>query len=222
VNEAVPHDAGGSGDHRYGIVLLLALLLVIFEVLASDGNGSRAVAVALAGAALIVAVATGRARSDIRRVRAISVFVGAAVLVVGIATGVISGKVAFLVLTLLALAVPLALIGGLVRLIRSEGVTVPAVSGALAIYLYVGLLFASAIGFLAYLGDSAYFAHGTDGSAGDRVYFSFTTMTTTGYGDFTPATSLGHAIAVVEMLLGQIYLVTVIGILVSNLARGRR
>jgi hypothetical protein len=51
------------------------------------------------------------------------------------------------------------------------------------------------------------------------VYFSFTVPTTTGFGDFTAATSLGHALAVMEMLLGQIYLVTVIGILVGNLAR---
>jgi hypothetical protein len=54
------------------------------------------------------------------------------------------------------------------------------------------------------------------------VYFSFTVLTTTGFGDFTAATSVGHALAVVEMLLGQLYLVTVIGILVGNLARQRR
>ena len=219
---AGPHDTGGSREHRYGIVLLLALALVIFEVVAADGDGARAVAVALAGAALVVAVATGRARSDIRRVRAASVLVGSLIVVTGIASGVISGQLTFLVLTLLGLAVPLALIGGLVRLIRSYGVTIPAVSGALAIYLFVGLLFASAVGFVVYLDNSPYFAQGTDGSAGERVYFSFTTMTTTGFGDLTPATSVGRAIAVVEMLLGQLYLVTVIGVLVGNLARGRR
>ncbi len=56
----------------------------------------------------------------------------------------------------------------------------------------------------------------------EQVYFSFTTMTTTGYGDLTPATNVGHALAVLEMLLGQIYLVTVIGLLVGNLTRGPR
>ncbi len=44
-------------------------------------------------------------------------------------------------------------------------------------------------------------------------------MTTTGYGDFTPATAFGRAIAVVAMLVGQIYLVTVIAMLVGNLRR---
>ena len=53
------------------------------------------------------------------------------------------------------------------------------------------------------------------------MYFSFTTLTTTGYGDFAPATSVGKAISVVEMLLGQLYLVTVIGLLIGNFI-GRR
>jgi hypothetical protein len=54
------------------------------------------------------------------------------------------------------------------------------------------------------------------------VYFSFTTLTTTGYGDYTAATRGGHALAVLEMLLGQLYLVTVISLLVANLRRGGR
>ena len=53
-----------------------------------------------------------------------------------------------------------------------------------------------------------------------EIYFSFTTLTTTGYGDLTPALSVGRALSVLEMLIGQIYLVTVIGLLVGNLRRG--
>ena len=51
--------------------------------------------------------------------------------------------------TLLVASIPIALGGGLLRLIRDEGVTVQAVAGALAVYLLVGLLFASAISFAA-------------------------------------------------------------------------
>ena len=60
---------------------------------------------------------------------------------------------------------------------------------------------------------------GADVTQSSRVYFSFTTLTTTGYGDYTPATSAGHALAVVEMLVGQLYLVTVIGVLVGSFGR---
>ena len=47
-------------------------------------------------------------------------------------------------------------------------------------------------------------------------------LTTTGFGDFTPATPVGHALAVIEMLVGQLYLVTVIGLLIGNFASRRR
>ena len=65
------------------------------------------------------------------------------------------------------------------------------------------------------------FASGTDGTQNARVYFSFTTLTTTGFGDYTAANRGGRALAVLEMLLGQLYLVTVIGLLVGNLRRQR-
>jgi hypothetical protein len=113
-------------------------------------------------------------------------------------------------------AIPFALGGGLFRLIRDEGVTVEAVAGALAIYLMVGLLFASAIGFVAHVGAGPYFTETRRASNGDVVYYSFTVLTTTGFGDYTAARPVGHALAVIEMLAGQLYLVTVIGVLVGN------
>jgi hypothetical protein len=205
--------------YRYHAVLLLLLVLVVFEILAPDDDWSRAVAVALESGALLVAVATSRARSEIRRTRAAVIGAGALLLVIAVASGLLSPGLSSLLTGLLAAAIPLALVGGLLRLIRSRGVTVAAVAGALAIYLLLGLLFAGTIGFVARVDDAPYFTSGTDGSWGDRVYYSFTVMTTTGFGDFTAATSLGHALAVVEMLFGQIYLVTVIGVLIGNLVR---
>ena len=53
------------------------------------------------------------------------------------------------------------------------------------------------------------------------LYFSFTTLTTVGYGDFVARTDLGHTLCVFEMLIGQIYLVTVVSLIVSNLRRPR-
>lgn len=212
------HD-GREPAYRYHAVLLLLLLLVVFEVLAPDDDWSRAVALALESAALLVAVATQRARSEIRRTRVGVISAGGALLVIAVASGVLSPALSSLLTGLVTAAIPLALVGGLLRLVRSQGVTVPAVSGALAVYLLLGLLFASAIGFVAHVSDTPYFANGTDGAWGDRVYYSFTVMTTTGFGDYTAAIPVGHALAVVEMLFGQIYLVTIIGILVGNLVR---
>ena len=109
--------------------------------------------------------------------------------------------------------------GDPVRLVRARGVTVQAVAGGLAIYLLIGLVFAFAVAVFAKYGDGAYFTNGKDGTLGQQAYFSFTVMTTTGLGDFAPATQGGRAFATLEMLFGQVYLVTVVALLVSNLRR---
>jgi Ion channel len=214
-----PRSDDREAGYRYGLVLLLAFVVVVFEVLTPGADWSRAIVVALQSVALLVVVATSQARSEVRRARATAVVVGALLVAVGVASGVVPEDVSYLVIVLLNAAVPLSLVTGLLRLVRSRGVTVQAVAGALAIYLLVGLLFAGVVSFIAHVDNAAYFAQGSDGSSSDRVYFSFTVLTTTGFGDFTAATSAGRALAVIEMLLGQIYLVTVIGILVGNMAR---
>ena len=62
---------------------------------------------------------------------------------------------------------------------------------------------------------------GTDGTLATRLYFSYATLCTVGYGDYTAASDLGHTLAVSEALLGQLYLVTVVALLVSRV-RPRR
>ena len=166
-------------------------------------------------------MATSRARAQVRRARAWLVGGFALLVVIGIAAGLFGAAITFAVVTLLIFGIPVALVGGLLRLIRTAGVTVQVVAGALAVYLVVGLLFASIIAFAATVESSPYFTQGKKVSNGERVYYSFTVLTTTGFGDFTAAQPFGHALAVLEMLTGQLYLVTVIGIVVGNFA-GRR
>jgi hypothetical protein len=177
--------------------------------------------VALATAALTVAVATSQDVRQVRRVRAVLVSGVGLLVVIGTATGLLGPPVGFLITSVLVALIPVALITGLRRLIEQAGVTIQAVTGALALYLVVGLLFASIIGFVATVESDPYFTQGKNVTNGERVYYSFTVLTTTGFGDYTAAQPFGHALAVLEMLTGQLYLVTVIGIVVGNFA-GRR
>ena len=49
----------------------------------------------------------------------------------------------------------------------------------------------------------------------DFLFFSYTTLTTTGYGDLVPAGQPGQMVSGLEMMLGQIFLVTLVAGLVS-------
>jgi hypothetical protein len=207
--------------YRYGAVFLCAAAALVFLVMAPAADWARAVALALEGLALLVVVATSRDRESVRRTRAAVVGVCAVLLVAGVAAGVVPPAGATALSAIAGTAVSLALISGLVRLVRQAGVTLQAVAGALAIYLQLGLIFAWLIGFVAHIDSAPYFAQGGDATQAERVYFSFSVLTTTGFGDFTAAQPVGRGLAVVEMLSGQLYLVTVIGVLVSGFV-GRR
>ena len=47
------------------------------------------------------------------------------------------------------------------------------------------------------------------------LYFSLVTITTTGYGDIVPATSLARMVTTLEALVGQVYLVVTVAIIVG-------
>jgi hypothetical protein len=96
-------------------------------------------------------------------------------------------------------------------------VTLTVVAGVLCLYLLLGLFFASVYVGLDRLTDSPFFAGGLPANPSNAVYFSFITMTTVGYGDFTAGTNLGHTLSAFEALIGQIYLVTVVAAIVGRL-----
>jgi hypothetical protein len=215
-------DVARAPQYRYFVVLALVLGSVVFLIAAPAADWSRAIVAAIEGAALVVTVATSRERETVRRHRATLLGLAMIVAVLLIGVGEVPRWLIALGGAFVTAAIPIALGRGLLRLFREAGVTVQSVAGSLAIYLSIGLVFAWVIGFVAQVQSRPYFAQHTSGTQGDKVYFSFTALTTTGFGDFSPATSVGHAIAVIEMLTGQLYLVTVIGLVIGSFAAGRR
>jgi Ion channel len=121
---------------------------------------------------------------------------------------------------LLTITIAVAIAAGA---IAQNEVNSRSVAGAICVYMLFGMLFMFLYGVLALLGHGPFFAQGTDGTRPLRLYFSFVTLATLGYGDYTPAGNLGHALAVLEALIGQLYLVTVVAVVVTRLGRpGRR
>jgi len=213
-------DARDEAAYRYGIVLLLVLILVAFSIISPTSSWSRAIGLSIEVVALVVVAATSKAPAEHRRAQALLVAVLGAIVAILIGTEVVPIVVAFAASGIIAAAIPITLVGGVMRLLRARGVTIQAVAGALAVYLLVGVLFAWVIGLTERIQDTPYFVQQHSVTSSAAVYYSFTVMTTTGFGDLTAATRVGRALAVVEMLMGQIYVVVVIGLLVGNV-RGR-
>jgi len=118
---------------------------------------------------------------------------------------------------LVALA-PYAVAVGVYRTVRATGtVTVTVVAGVLCLYMLLGLFFAFVYIAMENLGGAPFFANGAAAASPRAVYFSFITLTTVGYGDYTARTNFGHTLSISEALIGQIYLVTVVSAIVARL-----
>ena len=114
---------------------------------------------------------------------------------------------------------PMVALGVMRSLRATRAVRLEAVSGVLSLYIMLGLLFAFIYGAIDHLGNAPFFANGEPATVARCVYFSFVTLATVGYGDLTAASDFGHTLCVFEALIGQIYLVTVVSLIVSNLGR---
>ncbi len=99
-------------------------------------------------------------------------------------------------------------------------VNAQSVTGAICAYLLLGLAFTFVYGALAAFDSGPLFVQGTDGTLALRLYYSYITLTTVGYGDYTLVSNFGHMLAIIEALAGQLYLVTVVALLVSRMRPG--
>jgi Trk-type K+ transport system membrane component len=123
-------------------------------------------------------------------------------------------------LVLVAMAPP-AISYGLVRDFRQERyVTVHTMFGVLCLYLLLGLLFSALIETSQSISNESLLRPTAD-KASDFLYFSYSTLTTTGFGDVVARTDFARSIAVIEALVGQIYLVTIVALIVGNLRPNR-
>jgi hypothetical protein len=208
-----------QASRSYGFVLVLVLFTFVFVAAAPDEAWPRAVLVLLQALTLAVALWTSAATGRLDTIAAALVVIGIVGAVVELATqnANATGLVGLLNVLLVAVTCAVIVLG-----IRDQhGVNVQSVLGALCIYLLIGMFYTFGYGAIAAFESGPLFAQGTEGTPSIRLYFSIVSLATVGYGDYTAATDLGRTVAASEGLLGQIYLVTVVAVIVSRLRPSR-
>lgn len=110
-----------------------------------------------------------------------------------------------------------------IGLIQS-GTTVDAntVVDVLSVYLLLALLFAAIHQLFGAVISPYLNGAPSPPNASDTLYFSIITMTTVGFGDLTPASNVARAVASTEAIIGQLYLVSVVAVVVSHYRRPDR
>ena len=207
----------------YGVVLLLVILSIGFQMGFEASDWTRFVTIVLQAATLVAAVRVARVRGGTRLASAVAILAVISALLTWVIHGDIPAAPAAIVNGLLVAVAPLAITRGLVRDLRSDPeVTVATLQAVLAIYLLLGMFFSFLYGVLGAVDADTLFAEVANPTREDDLYFSFVTLCTVGYGDLTPAGNLARSFSVAEMLFGQIYLVTVVSLIVGNLTARRR
>jgi len=204
----------------YGWLLASLVASVAVQGALAPSSVQRVVVSVLLGANLLLAVMVADVAPSVRRLAIAIAVTGVALNVLRAAAGVLGeGEVRAMNALVVLLGPPLIALGVLRNLRSSRAVRLEAVSGVLSLYIMIGLFFAFVYGAIDALDDDPFFAGGAQATVANCVYFSFVTLATVGYGDLTAAGNLGHTLCVFEALIGQIYLVTVVSLIVSNLGR---
>lgn len=197
----------------FGFVLLLVLVTYVLTFLLANRSWTAVVLTLATSATTVMAMISSHVRA-----RVVRPVIWIAVLTVALAAlAAASGdrfwlNVASVVqITLLALAMGAVL----VRVITTREVGSRTLLGALSVYAVLGILFSFAYGTIDRIEGQPFFEGVPNPHGGDFIFFSYTTLTTTGYGNLVPAGQAGRMVSGIEMMLGQIFLVTLVAGLVS-------
>ena len=195
---------------------LLVLLIANFFLLelVDDRRWGAIGSTWLGAAALVVAISDPHTGHTIRRRDAVAIVIAVALSSVLLFT-TSDRLVGVSYLIPVALLVTATLPVTVARVLAHRKVTFETILGAVCIFVLVGLLFAFVFLAIATLNGGEFFRQEGPHDQGEYLYFSFVVLTTLGFGDLSPTEGLPQALVVVEALLGQIFLVTLVARLVT-------
>jgi hypothetical protein len=197
----------------YGLVLVL--IVATYALAVSQGSspvlGAAVVFVQIATVWFVLR--TARARRAVRAAAFVVLLITGVVAITGGVLGGTGSQLAILLAsTALYLIAPIVVVR---HLIGRSVVDRETVLGVIAAYLLIGMFFSFVYRVVGVIDPDPFFGAGGDASPAQALFFSFTTYSTTGYGNLVPSGSLGQTLAVSEMIIGQLFLITALGKVVS-------
>jgi Ion channel len=197
---------------RYGLLLLLLIATYLLSASSLSTLAADLQTILFLGV-LLLALRTARSSPRAAWVCGVVALIGSAAAAAAELTHTRTGEGAAAIWRGLILLLTAALI--VRRVLARPRVTIQSIYGALSAYLIIGLMYAAFYAAIQHLGSGDFFASHQPADTQTLQYFSFTTLTTLGYGDFIAAGNGGRALAVVEALTGQVFLATLVARLVA-------
>jgi hypothetical protein len=191
----------------YGSILVLLLITYVASATATQ-QWQRSIIVVLQVLTVSMALRVSGARRVVLAIAMIALAYAVVVAVVALFSDEsdLTTGLLFIASSALYLLAPLSILRSIVMRLEVDQ---EAVLGAIDAYLFVGMFFAFAYQAIGAF-DDPFFSGGIEATVPRSLFFSFTTLTTTGYGNLVPAGQLGQTMAVGEMLMGQLFLVTAV------------
>jgi len=214
---------GGQGNserhNRYGLLLVVLLVSYVLSAFV-QGKWVAAVQIGLfLGVSLIAFQAERIKRRTARLLMGVIIAGSVVAVVLALNKSEVDSGLAYSWSALLLLAAAIVIIR---RVLAQPEVSLRSIYGAVSAYVIIGLMFAAIYAAINQFTAEEFFTQGPVASLKTFQYFSFTTLTTLGYGDYTAKGSGGQAVAVMEAMLGQIFLATLVARLVSGFRRADR
>jgi hypothetical protein len=197
----------------FGLVLLLILTTYVLASVLPNHGWSAVLLTIVIGATSVVALTSSHARPIFARRALILAVIATALATVSAAFGGRLGLNAANFIEIGLLVVAMAAV--LRRVLTADNVSSRTILGAISVYTSLGILFTWAYGLIDRIEGGGFFGSGVATKGSDFLFFSYTTLTTTGYGDLVPTGQVGRMVSGLEMMLGQIFLVTLVAGLVS-------
>lgn len=197
----------------FGLVLALVLLTyVLTSLVRNHGWGSVLLCLATS-ATSVVALISSHVRAGLVRLALLvsALTIGLAAIGAAVDDRGWLNFASFLQIALLTVAMAAVLR----RVVSTAEVGSRTILGALSVYTVLGILFTYLYGTIERIQGGAFFEGVVSPGGSDFIFFSYTTLTTTGYGDLVPGGQPGRMVAGLEMMIGQIFLVTLVAGLVS-------